>query len=294
VRSLTERPRTKEELIEALRGAYKDAEREPRPEALRKKCERYLKEFEELGLVTMRIVDGKKVYCWYVYQPVCENPEFLKNHAKDLIPAFMEIANMSNYQYPLKTRRRYLSEEDMALLWRSAMTHLVAIPGLWELYEDLSESEEEAEEKHSHVIGDIKGRLEKEFGDLVVSGESQLPRYVRDNIPYLIYDAICDAIFEELPRQPPELVNDEILWRGTVIGRGSDLLSKVGEFIRREVEEAFNTERAKEIKEIEERFENAYKLHKAFQEEIRKLLFAIEAGATLAPVCEICKLGSAR
>lgn len=274
---LKDKCHSKEELICILRDNFRNKSRE----ALRKRCERYLRKLEGLGLVEKR---GDK-YCWYTYENLFKDREDYSAklvHSRQLIPALRKIAGILLSGYSMG-QEEYVSPEDMALFVNGAKEHLRAYPKLLGLLNSRDQMEKKAKQERQRFKGYLMEKLRKEFEKEPVVDPVQgfkLPSFVGSTFPLLI----CRHI---LYGSPIDLkLEGEKIWFGSrLVAKGSHLLSNMRKFKKSESEDEFNIEAARRVGKLEEKAREA---QRRFRQEIRKLILRIESGEPLLGGCEIC------
>lgn len=278
VNALKDKCHSKEELICILWDNFRNKSRE----ALRKRCARYLRKLQGLGLVEKR---GDK-YCWYIYINDFKDREDGDTkllHSHKLISALRRIAEIIWPRYVVAPQKEYVSAEDMEILEKCAEDHLRAYPEIWRFLEDSKRIREKVERERGRFCANLMEKLRKEFEKEPIVESNKASRYqsfVKNNIPLLIYTHIVYG-------SPTALrLEGEKIWFGDrLVAEGSHLSNSIREFIKRETEDEFNIEAARRIKKIEE---DAFIPQQKLQQEIRKLVLRIESGEPLLGGCEIC------
>jgi len=302
VDALRERCCSKEELISILESLLPNRSKE----ALRKRVERFLSKFEELGLVEKR---GDK-YCWYFYPHLGagEDLHAKVEHSKKLIPALLMIAEIGSPEFS------HISSRGEELNIAAAEEHLYHYPKIWQLLEDYRKLKERADECDRRFNEKVLNSLREEFGDKVHKYSPELQRFVSESVVFEIYHYINNRIhpisdaegkinweykvdLAELGRsfeskeatlhiKGEEVKVKELWFRGTLVARGEELHEKVKEFVKREVMKQSNIEEVKRSRAL--RYEAYNKKLFKLQDEIRILRHKIECGEPLRGRCSLC------
>jgi len=275
VKALKDKCYSKEELINILRKDFPNKTQD----ALRKRCERYIKKLCKLGLVEKR--DDK--FCWYFYVNLFKEREEYSSkleHSRMLIPALRQIVGIA----PPFGREEYISVEDMKIRIESVEDHLKAYPALWKLLSDWRGLRRQIEEMEDNFKGNLMARLKAEFGK-VVEYNSRLESFVTTKIPDQIYACIYSGYDTSKLEGLFKVEGEELSLMGVVIAKDSRLHGRVRTFIRREVKDEANINVVKQIQTLED---EARDKRSKLEKEIRKLILRIEAGEPLLGGCDTC------
>jgi hypothetical protein len=269
IQALQERPQSKGKLKNILKGAQKE---DLSDDAIRKKLERALGEFGELGLVEER--DNK--YCWYIYTNVSKGHEDYTaklEHSRLLILGLERLAGFAANENP----------EDIVILVSCAESHLMAYPEIWGQLRDYREANESANRAREMFIDDIGAKMGKELNEQLMDPDkaSRLQSFVGSTIPSSIY-----ALMRYRSTPSYKIDGDEMWLGGSVlVARGMHLFPKIREFIENEIKDEVNLKVVEDIKVIESKSLN---LQLQLQQEIRKLIIKIKSGEPLASACDTC------
>jgi len=276
--ALKDKPYSKKELIRILKKKFPQSSEE----ASRKKCERYLRKLQGLGLVEKR---GDK-YCWYTYENLFKDREDYSAkllHSRQLILALREITGIRLPRYSVSGQEEYVSPEDMTLFVKCAEDHLRAYPEVWRFLEDSKRIREKVERERGMFCANLMEKLRKEFEKEPIVEPNKASRcqsFVKSNLPLLIYTHIVYGSPTAL-----RLEREKIWFGGSLVAKGSHLSNSIREFVKRETEDESNIEAARRIGKIEGK---AVEPQRRLQQEIRKLILRIESGEPLLGGCEIC------
>ena len=303
VEAIREKPRSKSELLGLIKARYRGCSLE----AVRKACERCLKQLEEeLKVIEQR---GDK-YCWMYYPHLIkgENLESKIKHSKMLIPALFRVAGFSPPSYGLGSELPRLSWEEEKLYIQAVEQHLLCYKDIWSLLSEYRKLSAEANELEKSFKERLLRKLRAEFGNEVKEFKSNLNRFVSQNLPSIIYGYIYNKLVCERdsegnikniqyrgslsevislfnpPTSPPPKPG-ELWWRGILVAMGEDLHQRVKDFIIRETLDKSNIEATMEV----------YKLRlllwlksESLKEKILTLKHRIECGEPLRGRCIMC------
>jgi hypothetical protein len=283
------KPCSEQELTDVLRSNFPARSKD----ALRKKRTRFLKKFEQWGLVEKR---GDK-YCWYIYVNLFENEgkenySIKLEHSRSLVPALRRIAAIIEPRYTLSSvSKEYESMEDQKIHDEWAQNHLRAYADASSLLDKYRELNTKAEQQKEIFKTRVMDKLEEKLGKTKIVDSSKSARknamssFVLSNIPSII----CSLVVYNKPLSMHE--DNEEIWLGDslIAKRAKEdkgLFGKIDAFVRREIKDESNIALARQITEI---LKEAFGAQGKFQQELRQLLMRIdESGEPLLGGCNGC------
>ncbi len=301
IEALKEKPCSKKELIDVLRKNLRNKGQE----ALRKRCERFLRNLQDLGLVEKR----EDKYYWYFYPHLRELESYQAKveHSKRLIPALLVIAEVERLYLPSSG----LSGEELKIFMEDVEQHLQYYEEIWGLLEDYRSLKKQAEERRESFVSGLKRELKSQFGEEVREWRTNMESFVSTSLPWEVFHFIHEKLLSDTDaegdaKRPcykigPEEVEksfafevaevegkgvraEQLLFDGYLVARGSQS-HRVKEFIKSKLVDPTSIGAVKEIRRIEH---ESRKRLQELQDRIMRLKHRIESGEPLTGECRDC------
>jgi IS1 family transposase len=278
IQALIEKPRTKQQLEDILKVDFPELT----DDARRKRVERFVDKFGELGLIEER----EDKYCWYVYFDLFKNYECYSAkhlHSRNLIPALKRIAVIDFPGHSNRTTAECESVANSAIAEECAKDHLRTYAQLWKTYEKYTRTRDRMDEETERLKSTLATKLERETNRKAIdpSRGLNLKGFVGNNIPLLVYSEIMHNYSSRIEKK-----RGNELWIGECLAAKGARLSRLARsFFEREVSNESNIQAINGISKIEN---ETFKILQDFQTEIRKLVMKIESGEPLIGKCSTC------
>jgi len=252
IAALIERPLTKREISQIMKNAYPDET--PNNNSVR--TNRFLKDLVAFNLIYDEDERGK-----YVWKIMTKDNIDMRAHSRQLIPAFMNLADMIEGRYTYTSQEMaHKSTANMNFLMSCAEDHLRIYPdNTWLLLKDYRKRKRATEDMKENFIA----RLKMSLSDFLVK------------TPLIESDSSADII--------PELI-----YRKLMYGHSDTLdfaFKSLAVFIEKETKDINNLF---EIVQVKNSQLDTTKAREKLEDKIRVLIFGIDAGRELSRGCKIC------